>query len=159
MSVDTKIQSLIPQMAEAMHRYAGIGLAAPQIGRSQQIFLIENSANPRRAIRQGTRNTQAFLNPVIEWRSKTKEVDEEGCLSLPGLFLPIKRPDAVRVRCLTGDGKPVILEAKGLAARVFQHEIDHLQGKLIIDRIGPVQRLKIRKQLKEIKETGEVQSA
>lgn len=141
------LRSLLLRMEETMKKHDGIGLAAPQVGISKQIILVQDAKKAR-----------AFCNPVLFFASKKQESDEEGCLSLPGLFLPVRRSAAVRVGCLTERGEQVIVEAEGLAARIFQHEIDHLQGKLIIDRITPVRRWNIRRQLDEIRKTGRVRS-
>ena len=139
--------SLVAHMEVAMEKSHGIGLAASQVGIAKQIIVIKDD-----------RKKQSFFNPKIVSRSKKQETDEEGCLSLPGLFLPIKRADTIRVSCNSKEGKPVIIEAQGLASRIFQHEIDHLKGKLIIDRITPLKRWKIRKQLGEIKKKKRVQT-
>ena len=145
--VTLEIQELIPQMIEAMYKNQGIGLAAPQVGISKRVIIVESSPNPR----QNPRKPLAFMNPEIIKKSKKQTVEEEGCLSLPGIFLLIKRTEKVEVRCQTLDGNKVTIQAKGLAARIFQHEIDHLNGKLIIHRISPLKRLKIQKLLKELK--------
>ena len=137
--------SLVEEMGAAMEENQGIGLAAPQIDVSKQIIVVKDE-----------RKNQVFFNPKIVSKGKKQETQEEGCLSLPGLFLPIKRSESVRVSCNTKEGKPVVIEAQGLAARIFQHEIDHIQGKLIIDRVTPVQRWKVRKELEEIKKEGRV---
>lgn len=138
--------SLISQMEIAMEKNRGIGLAAPQIGISKQIIVIKDK-----------RKNRAFLNPKLRSKSKKQETDEEGCLSLPGLFLSVKRAESIRLSCNTKEGRSLIIEAKGLAARIFQHELDHLEGKLIIDRITPLSRWKIQKELVEIKKKGRVQ--
>lgn len=145
--ITPELLALIIKMEAAMEKYKGIGLAAPQIDVSKQIFIVKDE-----------RKNQAFLNPKIEKLSKKQETDEEGCLSLPGLFLPIKRSESIRVSCYTKEGKSLVIEANGLAARIFQHEIDHLQGKLIIDRITPLAKWKIKKELAEIKKTGKLQA-
>jgi len=139
--------SLIAHMEVAMEKNQGIGLAAPQIGILKQIIVVK-----------GEKNNQAFFNPKLRLKSKKQKTDEEGCLSLPGLFLPIKRAESIRFSCSTKEGKSIIIEAKGLAARIFQHEIDHLQGKLIIDRITPFKRWKIKKELEQIKKKGRIKA-
>lgn len=121
--IDSETLSLIVQMKQTMDANNGIGLAAPQVGISKRVIIVKDD-----------KENQAFLNPQILKQSKEKEEDEEGCLSLPGLFLKIKRTQRVEVLALTAEGKEVKIEAKGLAARIFQHEIDHLNGKLIIHR-------------------------
>jgi len=146
--ITPELLSLISRMELAMEKNRGIGLAAPQIGISKQIIVVKHSKESRK--------NQAFLNPKIQKRSKKQETDEEGCLSLPGLFLPIKRAESIRLSCSTKEGKPVIIEAVGLASRIFQHEIDHLYGKLIIDRITPLARWKIKKELEQIKKRDRV---
>tara|TARA_Y100000310_G_C20537532_1_gene741613 strand:+ start:300 stop:809 length:510 start_codon:yes stop_codon:yes gene_type:complete len=144
--ITPEILALLPQMETAMEKNQGIGLAAPQIGVSKQIIIVK-----------GEKKNQAFLNPKIEQKNKKTEIEEEGCLSLPGLFLPIRRSLSISLSCYTKKGQSITIEARGLAARIFQHEIDHLQGKLIIDRITPLQRWKIRKELQEIVGQGKVQ--
>ena len=144
--ITPNLLSLISQMEVAMKKNRGIGLAAPQIGVSKRIIVVKDKGK-----------SQVFLNPKLRLKSKKQEIDEEGCLSLPGLFLSIKRAESIRLSCNTKAGKPVIIEAKGLASRIFQHELDHLEGKLIIDRITPLSRWKIQKELEEIKKKGRVQ--
>jgi peptide deformylase len=144
--ISPSLLSLVSQMEVTMEKKQGIGLAAPQIGVSRQIMVVKRE-----------KQNHVFFNPKIIEKNKKTGVDEEGCLSLPGLFLPVKRALSVRVMCNTKEGKPIIIEAEGLAARVFQHEIDHLEGKLIIDRITPLQKWKVRKELEQIKKTGRVQ--
>ena len=149
-----EIQKLVPQMVQTMYDNDGIGLAAPQIGISQRIIIVETSQDPRahkEDRRKGIRGKPlAFLNPRIVQKSKETETAEEGCLSLPGIFVPIKRAQSIEVLCQTPEGDSVKIEASGLVARIFQHEIDHLRGTLIIDHLTPVKRFKLRNQLKEI---------
>ena len=149
LKITPKLLTLVSQMKVAMEKNQGIGLAAPQIGVSKQIIIVKDSKESKK--------NQAFFNPKLRSKSKKQETDEEGCLSLPRLFLPIKRAESIRLSCNTKEGKSVIIEATGLASRIFQHELDHLQGKLIIDRITPLKRWKIRKELEEIKKKGKVQ--
>ena len=136
---DKSLRSLVPHMLDAMKKNQGIGLAAPQIGISKNIIIVT----------EGEGN-HAFLNPKIIKQSKEKERDEEGCLSLPGIFVKILRSKQVEVAAQTLDGQEVRIKAKGLGARIFQHEIDHIEGKLIINRISPLSRWKLRNQLKNL---------
>ncbi|MBI1971266.1 MAG: peptide deformylase [Candidatus Wildermuthbacteria bacterium] len=129
-SVTKDIVHLIPQMEKIMEFHEGIGLAAPQVGDSRQIIIVK-----------GNTQNHAFLNPAILKKSKKQISDEEGCLSLPDIFLKIKRSEEVEVFAQTPKGKAVRIVAKGLAARIFQHEIDHLQGILIIHRANPLKRI------------------
>lgn len=133
------LEDLVLSMIQTMKDYNGIGLAAPQIDILKQIIVV-----------RGSKKDLAFINPRIAKKSKETYIHDEGCLSLPNLFLDIKRSSEVDIIATTLDGKEVKIHVKGLTARIFQHEIDHLQGKLIINRISPFRRFKIRKQLKEI---------
>ncbi|MEK7510452.1 MAG: peptide deformylase [Patescibacteria group bacterium] len=150
--ITLEIQRIIPQMAETMRENQGIGLAAPQIGISKRIIIVEGSKNPQ----DEKSNALAFINPRIVKKSREQIVQEEGCLSLPGIFLPIKRSEKMELICQTPEGREVKIETQGLSARIFQHEIDHLNGKLIIHRINPMRRLKIRKLLKQLKKPQKV---
>jgi len=135
--INDEVKKLIADMKETMERNNGIGLAAPQVGVSKRIIVVETEEGPIE-----------FINPKILKRGKEKEVIEEGCLSFPNLFLKIKRPKEVEIEAFNGEGKKI--KAVGLLARVLQHEIDHLEGILFIDRISFWQRWKIRNWLKEI---------
>ena len=136
---DQSIRSLIPRMILTMGKNQGIGLAAPQIGISKKIIIVTERDT-----------SHAFLNPKIIKRSKEKERDEEGCLSLPGLFVTVLRSKQVEVEAETIDGQEIKIIAKGLGARIFQHEIDHIEGKLIINRVSALCRWKLRNQLKNL---------
>ncbi len=134
------IQTLIEDMIETMYDALGIGLAAPQIGVSLRVIVIdegsEESTGPR-----------AFINPVIVARAGSMRA-EEGCLSIPGVYGEVVRAAEVRVEALDGHGAPVKAEARGLLARIFQHEVDHLDGILFIDRLDKVQRDRIKRKIR-----------
>jgi peptide deformylase len=133
-------------MTETMWHQVGIGLAAPQVGLPYRILVMDN----------GEGAVQALINPVIESRSGTIR-EEEGCLSLPGVFGMVERSKTITVRAMDADGKPVSFEATGLKARIVQHELDHLDGVLFIDRLPPVTRDRIKKKIQKEgfpKETG-----
>ncbi len=136
---DKSLHSLIPQMIATMKKNNGIGLAAPQIGISKKIIIVTEG-----------NESHAFLNPRIIKQSKEKERDEEGCLSLPGLFVKVLRSKQVEVVAQTTNGEEVRIKAQGLGARIFQHEIDHIEGKLIINRVSPLTRWRLRNQLKNL---------
>lgn len=120
---DPKIKKLISDMASVLNAYNGIGLSAPQVGENVRLCIVENE------------NEQLILvNPEIKKYSGKEIVMEEGCLSFPGKFIPVRRHMKVKVRSLDANGKKQIIRAKGLLARVLQHEIDHLDGILFIDR-------------------------
>lgn len=116
-------QKLIDDMFETMEENEGVGLAAPQIAVPKRIFV---------ARWEGER--YAIVNPIIEWRSDEMVIGMEGCLSIPGVQAEVNRHLKVRVRGLDRNGKTIVLEPEGWLARIFQHEIDHLDGILIIDR-------------------------
>jgi peptide deformylase len=123
--IDETTLSLIVQMKQTMDANNGIGICAPQVGTSKRLIIVKDK-----------KGNHAFLNPQILKQSREKEEDEEGCLSFPGLFLKVKRAKSVEVLALTPEGKEVTIEATGLVSRIFQHEIDHLNGKFIIHRIS-----------------------
>lgn len=136
--VDGEIRKLAEDMKETMEKKDGVGLAAPQVGISKQIIVVQGEDGP-----------EVFINPKIIRKSRKGEVLEEGCLSLPGLFLKISRAKEVEVEAFNLAGKKVHIRARGLIARVFQHEFDHLNGILIINRIPFWQKWGIKKKLKE----------
>lgn len=136
--VTKKIQKLIEDMIETMHKKEGIGLAAPQIGKALRVIVIDVGDGPI-----------ALANPKILER-RGEDILEEGCLSLPGIYLDIKRAESVVVEGLDKDGKKIKIEASYLAGRALQHEIDHLDGILIIDKISFFKRLKLKNKLKKI---------
>src|SRR5262245_6358659 len=131
--ITPELGQIIDDMVETMYDQVGIGLAAPQVGVSLRLVVVDD----------GKRSTRALINPVIVER-RGSVVAEEGCLSLPGIFADVERSEWVRVEARGGDGQPVSLELRGLHARVIQHEIDHLDGVLFIDRLPPVARDRIK---------------
>jgi len=136
--ITAEIKRIITDMTETMWHQVGIGLAAPQVGLPHRILVMDD----------GTGGAQALINPVIENRSGTIR-EEEGCLSLPGVFGVVERTKTITVRAMDADGKPVSLEATGLKARIVQHELDHLDGVLFIDRLPPVTRDRIKKKIQK----------
>ncbi len=113
------------RMAALMHDSLGIGLAATQVGVMHRLLVYRVEPDAAVAV---------LVNPVLEWRSDETEVLDEGCLSLPGVLLEVERPIHVRVRAVDERGEPLLIEASGLEARVLQHEMDHLDGVLTLDR-------------------------
>jgi peptide deformylase len=118
-----EVRALAEQMFPAMKHYDGIGLAAPQVGYSWQLMVINTPGKPT-----------AYLNPIIVKSSWKKISMEEGCLSIPGVFGIVKRPAKVLARYVTLEGKTEEVWLDGMLARVYQHEVDHLNGVLFIDR-------------------------
>jgi peptide deformylase len=144
--ITAEIKRIIADMTETMWHQVGIGLAAPQVGLPYRILVMDD----------GKGGAQALINPEIETRNGTIR-EEEGCLSLPGVFGVVERSKTITVKAMAADGKPVSLEASGLKARIVQHELDHLDGVLFIDRLPPVTRDRIKKKIQKEgfpKETG-----
>ncbi len=144
-----ELQQLIDSMIETMHGASGIGLAAPQVGRSERLFVIDLSplAEENPDLPQAP---MVFINPVIEEESDVEEEFEEGCLSIPDIREFIRRPSAVKMNYLDRHFEPASLEASGMLARVIQHEYDHLDGILFIDYISPFKKRLLRRRLKEM---------
>jgi peptide deformylase len=136
--ITPEIKQIVADMTETMWHQVGIGLAAPQVGLPHRILVMDD----------GKRGVQTLINPVIESRSGTVR-EEEGCLSLPGIFAEVERSRTITVRATDADGKPISFEAGGLKARVVQHEMDHLDGVLFIDRLPPVTRDRIKKKIQK----------
>jgi peptide deformylase len=137
---DDALKAEIERMGTLMADSLGIGLAATQVGRLRRLLVYRVEADGP---------IQALINPELEWSSKEEEVFEEGCLSLRGVVVDVERPIHVRVAALDAEGEPVVVEASGLEARVIQHEMDHLDGVLIIDRAPRDQRREAMRILRE----------
>lgn len=140
-TVDDEVRALMDDMLETMYRAPGIGLAAPQVGVSRRIVVVDlaKEDQPRAPLR--------LVNPEITWRSEEEVVMEEGCLSLPEQFAEVTRPVAVRLRYLDETGAERSLEADGLLARCLQHEVDHLDGILFVDHLSALKRNMILRKL------------
>jgi peptide deformylase len=135
--IDGRLAQLAEEMHVAMKEANGLGLAAPQIGVSRRLFVYEiGDSGPR-----------TVINPVIDERDGEWE-HEEGCLSVPGLYFLIKRAQRVHVRGLGLDGNEISLEGEDLEAKLFQHEVDHLDGHLLLERLDEEQRKQAMKQLR-----------
>ena len=156
--VDDRVRRLLDDMAETMYAAPGIGLAAPQVGVSERMIV---TAVPIRggvseedeADEDGTkRHLTALVNPVIVER-EGEVVCEEGCLSVPDVTIDVDRWDRIVVEALDRDGEPIRFEALGFYAVVFQHEIDHLDGKTLVDRLSSLKRtLYLKKQKKKLRD-------
>ena len=145
--VTEEIRNLGLDMIESMTESQGIGLATPQVGELKRIIAV-HLVKERGSEAKVEVEPRVFINPKIVKKSKEDELEEEGCLSFPGLWLKIKRAKEVEVEALNEKGEKIHLKAQGLPARILQHEIDHLDGVLFIDRIGFWQKLSIRRKLK-----------
>ena len=129
------VRRLITDMVDTLHDYGGIGLAAPQIGESVRLAIIEITGGPSRYGELAPMPLTVFINPMVEMLDPAVRGTWEGCLSVPGLRGFVERPQHVRIRYTSDKGLQQELELRGFFATVFQHEFDHLDGKLYIDRI------------------------
>jgi peptide deformylase len=128
-----------------LKHFKGLGLAANQVGINKRFFAIDMSHF------DVVKSPMVIINPKIIEVSNTIVSGEEGCLSFPGLYQEIERPDRAVITGLDIDGNEISIEGKGMVARVFQHEIDHLNGTLFVDRMSPLRRSLIKGKLKKIK--------
>jgi len=138
--IDDTLREEIERMGEIMNDALGVGLAATQLGVLHRLLVYRV---------QPDAPVNALINPEIDWRGPVEEIAEEGCLSLPAVLVDVERPIHVRVRGLDEHGEPIVVEASGLEARVIQHEIDHLDGVLILDRTTRDQRKEAMRALRE----------
>ncbi|HUA70569.1 MAG TPA: peptide deformylase [Solirubrobacteraceae bacterium] len=137
---DDALREEIQRMGDLMDDAIGVGLAATQVGVVHRLLVYKIAHDAQLA---------ALINPEIEWSGRETESMEEGCLSLPRVLVDVDRPIHVRVRALDEHGEPIVIEASGLEARVIQHEIDHLDGVLILDRTSRDQRKEAMRLLRE----------
>jgi peptide deformylase len=137
---DDSLRRQVSRMAGIMNDALGVGLAAPQLGISQRLLVYRVGPDAPLTV---------LANPELEWTSGDGEVGEEGCLSIPGVMVEVDRPVHVRVRGLDEQGEERMVEASGLEARVIQHEIDHLDGVLILERTTRDERKRALRELRE----------
>ena len=137
---DDSLRRQAGRMAGIMHDALGVGLAAPQLGISQRLLVYRVGPDAPVIV---------LANPELEWASGELELGEEGCLSIPGVLVDVDRPVHVRVRGLDEEGEERLVEASGLEARVIQHEIDHLDGVLILERTSREERKRALRELRE----------
>jgi peptide deformylase len=145
-TITDEVRALVQDLTETMFDENGAGIAAIQIGAPEKIFLIEGS------VAGGEENSPpvVFINPEVVWASDETETKEEGCHSFPGIYVPIKRAVRARVRAMGMDGKTFEVEGEGLFARAMQHEGDHLNGKLMVDFVGPLKKQMITRKMKKL---------
>jgi peptide deformylase len=137
---DDSLRKQVGRMAGIMGDAFGVGLAAPQLGISQRLLVYR--VGPDAPV-------IALANPELEWASNDEEIFDEGCLSIPGITVDVERPVHVRVRAVDEEGETRLVEASGLEARVIQHEMDHLDGVLILDRTSRDERKRALRELRE----------
>ncbi len=142
--IDQKLRQLAADMIETMEEANGVGLAAPQVGVGLRMVIVDfdpENGDPR-----------VLINPVITRRSGKKELNDEGCLSFPNLRGQVKRSPRVVCEAQNLDGDIVEYQGEGLSARAIQHELDHLDGMLFVDKVGPSDKLKLRNDLEEMED-------
>jgi peptide deformylase len=140
--VDDKTRTLIDDMLETMYEAPGIGLAASQVDQHIRLVVMDLSEDKSAP--------QVFINPEFEVLTDETDIYQEGCLSVPGFFEDVQRPQRVKISALDRDGKPFELLAEGLLAVCIQHECDHLNGKLFVDYLSSLKRDRIKKKLEKI---------
>ena len=135
-AVDGRIKTLVADMLETMYHAHGIGLAATQVDVHERLIVIDVSEERDQPL--------VVINPEIIWTSQEKHINEEGCLSVPGIYDGVERFDAVHVRALDAEGQSRVIEAEGMLAVCVQHEMDHLLGKVFVDYLSPLKRNRIK---------------
>ena len=134
--VDARMKNLVADMLETMYEAKGIGLAATQVDVHERLIVIDVSEERNAPL--------VLINPVLTWTSAEKHINEEGCLSVPGIYDGVERFNAVHVTALDDGGKSRIIEAEGLLAVCIQHEMDHLMGKVFVEYLSPLKRNRIK---------------
>ena len=145
-AVDERVRKLVSDMLETMHAANGIGLAATQVNVHERIIVIDVSEQRDQPM--------VLINPQIEWASEEKQINDEGCLSVPGIYDGVERSSQVRVSALDEHGRSRLIEAQDLLAVCIQHEMDHLMGRVFVEYLSPLKRNRIKaKLLKAQRET------
>ena len=143
--VDARLQRLVDDMLETMYAAEGIGLAATQVNVHERVIVMDTS--------EGRDQPLVLINPEIAWASDEKKINDEGCLSVPGIYDNVERSVAVKVQALDLDGKTQTIEADGLLSVCIQHEMDHLIGKVFVEYLSPLKRNRIKtKMIKQLKD-------
>ena len=144
--VNGEVRAVAQRMIQLMHEAPGVGLAAPQVGLNWRLFVANATGEPA--------DDRVFINPVLKDPSPQQDEAEEGCLSLPDIRAPIRRPTGITIVATDLQGQRFTLSAEELPARIWQHEYDHLDGILIIDRMTPIDRMANRKLIRELEKAG-----
>jgi peptide deformylase len=145
-AVDARIRQLVADMLETMYEANGIGLAATQVDVHERVIVIDISEDRKQPL--------VAINPEIVWASEERQVNDEGCLSVPGIYDGVERASAIKVTALDRNGQSRTVEAQGLLAVCIQHEMDHLLGKVFVEYLSPLKRNRIKtKMLKARRET------
>ena len=145
-AVDDRVRQLAKDMAETMYACSGIGLAATQVNVHERMILVDTSED-----RSGQK---ILINPEVVAAGSEKKVFQEGCLSVPGIYADVERPEQIRVKALNEHGETVEFEADGLLSVCIQHEIDHLNGKVFVDYLSRLKQGRIKSKMIKAKESG-----
>lgn len=148
-AVDADVRALAADLLETLASADGVGLAAPQIGVSRRVIAVHPPPDGDGGEREEPR---VYVDPEIVEKGGGEETAEEGCLSIPGVYEMVKRARSVLVRARAVDGDEIEVRAEGIVARILQHEIDHLDGVLFVDRVGPMRRALLKKRLREFQD-------
>ena len=144
-SVDARVRTLVDDMLQTMYAAEGIGLAATQVNSHDRVIVMDVS--------EGRDQPLVLINPEITWASDEKKINDEGCLSVPGIYDGVERAVAIKVQALDVDGKLQAHEAEGLLSVCIQHEMDHLMGKVFVEYLSPLKRNRIKtKMIKQQKD-------
>src|SRR5690606_22843419 len=135
------VRQLVRDMAETMYNAPGVGLAATQVDVHERIVVIDVS--------EDANELRVLINPEITWRSDEREISEEGCLSVPGVYDKVERAERVRVKALNENGEAYEFEADGLLAICVQHELDHLEGKVFVEYLSPLKQNRLKAKLRK----------
>lgn len=141
--IDDKIRKIVVQMLQTLKEAGGMGLAANQVGEELRIIVVDTSRFQAESI------PLIIINPVVE-KARGEQVEEEGCLSIPGTYADVKRPMEITVKGIDADEKEIVVEATGVLSRVLAHEIDHLNGILFIDHLSSIKRSLLSRKLRKI---------
>ncbi len=141
--VDDRVRALVADMLETMYDANGIGLAATQVDVHERVIVIDTSEDRDQPM--------TLINPEITWASEARQVGDEGCLSVPGIFDGVERSTAICVRALDEQGRERTVEAEGLLAVCIQHEMDHLQGKVFVEYLSPLKRTRIKTKMLKVR--------
>jgi peptide deformylase len=148
-AVDARVRALVADMLETMYDAEGIGLAATQVDVHERVVVIDVSEERNQPL--------VLINPEITWASEEKQLGDEGCLSVPGIYDGVERSTSIKVRALDGEGQSREVAADGMLAVCIQHEMDHLMGKVFVEYLSPLKRNRIRtKMLKARRDTERV---
>ena len=148
--VDERIQTLVKDMLETMYEAQGIGLAATQVDLHERVIVIDVSEERNQPM--------VLINPEIVWASEEKQLGDEGCLSVPGIYDGVERSVAVRLSALDADGASREIEAEELLAICMQHEMDHLQGKVFVEYLSTLKQTRIKTKLRKQERQAQVEA-